>query len=127
MKKVLITDYAWKSLDPEREILEKVGATLVVAETGGEEELKHLAPAADCILTCWKKVTEPVIRNAERCLAIGRYGIGLDNIAVACATTLGIVVTNVPAYCLEEVSDRVFTICRPRHRSIVFAAERSEY
>lgn len=110
MKKVLITDYAWKSLDPEREILTKVGATLVVAETGSEEELKHLVPAADGILTCWKKVTEPVIRNAGRCLAIGRYGIGLDNIAVPYATTLGIVVTNVPAYCLEEVSDHAMAL-----------------
>jgi D-3-phosphoglycerate dehydrogenase len=110
MKKVLITDYAWKSLDPEREILGKAGATLVVAETGSEEELEHLAPTADGILTCWKNVTEPVIRKAERCLAIGRYGIGLDNIAVPCATTLGIVVTNVPAYCLEEVSDHAMAL-----------------
>ena len=85
MKKVLITDYAWKTLEPEHEILSKVGATLVVAETGSEEELEQLAPAADCILTCWKKVPERVIQNAGRCLAIGRYGIGLDNIAVACA------------------------------------------
>ena len=52
MKKVLITDYAWKSLDPEREILEKVGATLVVAETGGEEELKQLAPTAVSTANC---------------------------------------------------------------------------
>ena len=110
MKKVLITDYAWKTLGPEREILEKAGAALLVAETGGEEELIHLAPAADGILTCWKQVTEPVIRSAERCLAIGRYGIGLDNIAVACATALGIVVTNVPAYCLEEVSDHAMAL-----------------
>jgi D-3-phosphoglycerate dehydrogenase len=43
-------------------------------------------------------------------LAIGRYGVGLDNIAVACATTLGIVVTNVPAYCLEEVSDHAMAL-----------------
>jgi len=118
MKKVLITDYAWQSLDPEREILGKAGATLIVAETGSEEELKQLAPAADCILTCWKKVTEPVIRNAERCLAIGRYGIGLDNIAVACATTLGIVVTNVPAYCLEEVADHAMAMLLSSARKI---------
>ena len=66
MKKVLITDYAWRTLDPEREILRKAGALMVVAETGGEEELIQLAPAADGILTCWKKLTEPVIRSAER-------------------------------------------------------------
>ena len=38
---------------------------------------------------------------------IGRYGIGVDNIAVAEATARGIPVTNVPAYCLDEVAEHV--------------------
>lgn len=108
--KVLITDYAWKSLEPEKEILAGVGASLVVASTGAEDELARLAGDVEGILTCWKPVTEGVIRNATRCKAIGRYGIGLDNINVACATELGIVVTNVPSYCVEEVSDHALAL-----------------
>ncbi len=108
--KVLITDYAWKSLEPERAILAEAGASLVVAETGSEDELARLAPDVDGILTCWKPVTARVIREAGRCRSIGRYGIGLDNIDVACATELGIVVTNVPAYCVEEVSDHALAL-----------------
>ena len=103
--KVLITDYAWPSVDPERRVLAAVGAELLTAETGDEPELRALVPTVDSILTCWKPVREPVIAAAGRCQVIGRCGIGLDNIDVEAATAHGIVVTNVPAYCIDEVSD----------------------
>jgi len=46
-----------------------------------------------------------VIAGLERCQIISRYGIGVDNVAVEAATEKGIVVTNVPDYCLDEVAD----------------------
>ncbi len=103
--KILITDYAWPSIEPERQVLAEIGAELIAAETGDELELLTLAPMMDGILTCWKPVREPVIAAAEKCQIIGRCGIGLDNIDVEAATEHGIVVTNVPAYCIDEVSD----------------------
>ena len=103
--KILITDYAWDSIEPERQVLAKIGAELIVAEAGDEAELLPLAPTADGILTCWNPVREPVIAAAKKCQVIARYGIGLDNIDVDTATAHGIIVTNVPAYCLDEVSD----------------------
>ena len=102
--KVLITDYAWASIEPERQVLAEIGAELIAAETGEEAELLTLAPTMDGILTCWKPVREPVIAAAKKCQIIGRCGIGLDNIDVEAATEHGIVVTNVPAYCMDEVS-----------------------
>ncbi len=103
--KILITDYAWPSIEPERQVLAEIGAELVAAETGEEAELLTFAPMVDGILTCWKQVRESVIAAAEKCQIIGRCGIGLDNIDVEAATERGIVVTNVPAYCIDEVSD----------------------
>ncbi len=103
--KVLITDYAWSSIEPERQVLAEIGAELIAAETGEEAELLTLAPTMDGILTCWQPVREPVIAAAKKCQIIGRCGIGLDNIDVEAATEHGIVVTNVPAYCMDEVSD----------------------
>ncbi len=102
--KILITDYAWQSIEPERHVLAEIGATLIAAEIGDEKELCALAPTVDGILTCWKPVTANVITAAEKCKVIARYGIGLDNIDVELATEHGIVVTNVPAYCIDEVS-----------------------
>lgn len=107
---VLMTDYAWPSVDPERKVLSEIGAELIVAETGAEDELVSLAPQADGILTCWEQTTTAVVRAAERCQVIGRCGIGLDNIDVETATELGIVVTNVPAYCIDEVSDHTMAL-----------------
>lgn len=108
--KVLITDYVWPSVEPERQVLAEVGAELTVAETGDENELLTLAPTVEGILTCWKPVTDRVIRTATRCQVIARYGIGLDNIDVETATENGILVTNVPAYCVDEVSDHAMAL-----------------
>ena len=82
-KKILITDYAWATLEPEREVLSAIGAELIVAETGTEMEFLKYAPDVDGILTNWAKVTTDVVKAAEKCQVIGRYGIGLDN---RCAT-----------------------------------------
>src|SRR5262249_53899559 len=56
MPKVLVTDYAWPSLEIERGILGELGAELVVAETGEPDELVELADGVDAILTNWKRV-----------------------------------------------------------------------
>ncbi|MFN8377853.1 MAG: C-terminal binding protein [Anaerolineae bacterium] len=115
---VLITDYAWDSLDIERAVLGPIGADLIVAETGDEAELVALAPQADAILTNWKRVTADVLDAAPRCRIVSRYGVGIDNIAVDHATDLGILVTNVPDYCVEEVSDHALALLMASARSI---------
>ncbi|HLV36399.1 MAG TPA: hypothetical protein VKY59_14835, partial [Spirillospora sp.] len=110
MFRVLVTDYAWPSLDIERRVLAEIGAELIVAETGAEAELIALAPQADAILFCWKPVTAAVLDAAARCRVASRYGVGLDNIDLTHATKLGIAVTYVPDYCMEEVSDHAMAL-----------------
>src|SRR3990172_9115981 len=80
-KVVLVPDHPWPTTEPEAEVLARVGARLLVSETGSEEELLSLVPQADAILTCFKKVSPAVVRAGERLQVIGRYGIGVDNIA----------------------------------------------
>lgn len=116
---VLITDYAWESLDIERAILTQADARLVVADTGAEDELIAMAPLADAILTCWRPVTAAVLDAAPNCRTVARYGVGLDNIDVAHATELGMVVTNVPDYSIEEVSDHTAALILAMTRRIV--------
>ena len=105
-----MTDYGWPSVDLERKVLAEIGAELIVAETGAEDELVALAPEADGILTNWKPTTGNVIQAARQCKVIGRTGIGVDNIDVGTATALGIVVTNVPIFCVDEVSDHAMAL-----------------
>lgn len=116
---VLVTDYAWESLDIERAILAGADARLLIAETGTEDELIALAPRADAILTCWRPVTAAVLDAARNCRTVARYGVGLDNIDVAHAAKLGMVVTHVPDYCVEEVSDHTAALILALTRRIV--------
>jgi len=117
-KTVLVTDYAWPSLDIEREIFQKVDARITIAQTGSEEELIRLAPSAHGILCNWKTVSTAVLEAAVACVSVGRYGIGLDNIHVDTATRLGIVVTNVPAYCVEDVADHTLALLLACNRKV---------
>jgi D-3-phosphoglycerate dehydrogenase len=109
-KTVLVTDYTWPSTQPEADVLAEVGANLLLAETGREDELLRLVLQADAILTCFAQVTAPVVRAGDKLQMIGRYGIGVDNIAVDEATRRGIPVTNVPAYCLDEVAEHALAL-----------------
>lgn len=116
---VLVTDYAWPDLSIEERVLAPVGARLAVAGNGSEEEIIRLAPEADAILTCWKRVPPAALSAAPRCRIVSRYGIGLDNIPVEHATDLGILVTNVPDFCLDEVADHTLALLLACARGIV--------
>tara|TARA_B100001750_G_scaffold238416_1_gene244899 strand:- start:7179 stop:8171 length:993 start_codon:yes stop_codon:yes gene_type:complete len=118
-RKVLVTDYVWPSTDPERAVIEAGGAELVIAPDSDEDTLIELARDSDAIMTCFAKVTEKVVRAAENCLVVSRYGVGTDNIAVDVATELGIIVTYVPDYCVDEVSDHVLGMMLAWNRRIV--------
>lgn len=108
--RILVTDVAWPSVEPEAGVLARIGGALVLAKSGSEEELLELVPTMDAILTCWENVPASVVRAGSKLQVIGRYGIGVDNIAVEEATGHGILVTNVPAYCLDEVSDHAMAL-----------------
>jgi len=106
---VLITDYAWPDVAIESGILEEAGLRLVTgpAKRATAQVIAALAaehrPAA--ILTNWAPVSAAAIAASDRLRIVTRLGVGLDNIAVDEATRRGVWVTNVPDYCIEEVSD----------------------
>ncbi len=118
-KRVLVTDYVWPSVEPEREVLAAADAELVIAPDVSEETLLELARDADGILFCFAKVTSNVLRAAEKCVVASRYGVGVDNIDLNAATELGIAVTYVPDYCVPEVSDHVLALLLAWNRRIV--------
>ncbi len=107
---VLVTDHSFPDLAIEERLLGELGATVTLAPTGEEAELIELAPAADAILTNWRPVTAAVLDAAPRCRTVARYGVGVDNIDVAHATELGIVVSNVPGFCTDEVADHTIML-----------------
>ncbi len=107
--KVFVTDIVWPSLEEELKVLEPAGAILEYVPDYSREVLLDCVAEADAILTCWNQVPEEALYAAPRCKVIGRYGIGVDNIPVALATELGMLVTNVPDFCLDELTDQVMS------------------
>lgn len=106
---VLLTDYAWPDDNVEREVIERAGFTLVSgpAKPSSAAEIDALAVQhlPDAILTCWAQVSETAIAASPNLKIVARLGVGLDNIAVDAASERGVWVTNVPDYCVAEVSD----------------------
>jgi D-3-phosphoglycerate dehydrogenase len=75
-------------------------------------------------MTCFSKVTGDAIRAATGCRVVGRYGVGVDNIDVPAATALGIPVTYVPDYCVDEVSEHTLALTLALLRKVAIADRR---
>lgn len=117
--RILITDIAWPDYEIEKEVLSAVEGEIMLAGGGTPAEIIALAPQADAILTCWKDVPPEALDIAPNCKVVSRYGIGLDNIPIGRATELGMLVTNVPDFCLEEVSDHVMALLLATARQLL--------
>ncbi len=116
---VVVTDSVFPSLDIERSVLGSMGARLIPLQATREEELLEAVADADGLLVCYAPVTQRVIERAARCRVIARYGIGVDNVDLQAAAARGIVVTNVPDYCIEEVSDHALALVLACARRVV--------
>lgn len=111
---VLLTDRAWPDDAIERRIIGDAGFGLVTgpAKPAPTSEIERLVAVHDplAIMTCWAQVSAAAVASPSRLMAVARMGVGLDNIAVDAATARGAYVTNVPDYCVEEVSDHAVAL-----------------
>ena len=87
----------------ERPIIEQSGAEIVVVNT--LEEFEPVIPEMEVLIIANADINREVLTKAKKCKAVVRHGMGVDNVDVAAATDLGIMVCNVPDFNLEEVSD----------------------
>ena len=118
--KVVLTDYVWESLDVERNTLAGL-AELVPLQTKKPEDF--LAQAADCdalLNTYAGPITADVMAKMPKCRIIARYGIGVDTIDLDAATAAGIIVTNNPTYCIEEVAEHTMALLLAAARKVAF-------
>ena len=118
---VVVTDSVFPDLEPAKGTLAELGATLRLADEPTPEAILALARQADGLLVTYAQVARDLIEELERCRIIARFGIGVDNVDVEAATRAGIVVTNVPDYCIDEVSDHALALLLALVRKIPFA------
>ena len=110
---------------------EELGVDFVGRECSTDEEVIALARDADAVITSGSQRPMPrrVIEKLSRCRIIAVVQIGYDSIDTAAAAERGMLVTNVPGYCIEEVSDHAMALVLACTRRVVSAnsAVRSGY
>ena len=116
--KVYISDYDYPDNDIERAVLEPIGAEVIGLKCKTGEGLADLAHDADAILQQYAKIPRATIERLPNLKIIARYGIGVDILDMAACRDRGIVVTNVPDYCLDEVADHAISFSFMLMRSL---------
>ena len=122
---VAVSDSVFPNLDPAGAVLAKAGAEIRLATEPKAEAILDVARDADALLTTYAKITADMIRQMKNCRIIARFGIGVDNVDISVATSQGIVVTRVPDYCLDEVSEHAMALLLALARKIPFANSRT--
>lgn len=122
-KTIFITDHPWPDLDFERERFDAAGHRVVSGRSAAlpSREIDAIAERErpQAIMTCWAEVSATAIGHCRDLAIVARYGVGLDNIALDAAWAAGARVTNVPDYCVEEVSDHAVAMLLAWSRGIV--------
>ncbi len=94
----------------EQEELVRVGAVLTEIEGQLPDEILVAAEDCDALLVVSSMIPRQVIEQLRNCRVISRLGAGTDKIDVAAATEHGIVVTNVPDFCLNEQAEHTLAL-----------------
>ena len=107
---VAVADSVFPNLDLARAVVARAGADLRLAPQATPESILAMAKDADALLVTYAKITADMIGQMKKVRIISRFGIGVDNVDLEAATRQGIVVTKVPDYCLDEVSDHAVAL-----------------
>ncbi|WP_431266989.1 C-terminal binding protein [Dankookia sp. P2] len=118
--KVVLSDYVWESLDVEHQTLAGL-ASLVPFKAAAPADFLPEAADCDALLNTYAgPITAEVMAAMPRCKIIARYGIGVDTIDLEAATQAGIIVTNNPTYCVQEVAEHACALILAAARKVSF-------
>ena len=107
---IAVTDSVFPTLDPAKAALARLNPTYRMSKSVNADDIIAVAKDADAVLVTYAKLTREVLSQFTRCKAIGRFGLGVDNIDLPTAKEKGIAVNYVPDYCIREVSDHAMAL-----------------
>lgn len=105
--RLLVTD----EIDPDGLTLLRAVPSFTVDEVPtlpADELLRRIGDYDAIIGRSATKISEPLLRAAKKLRVVGRAGVGVDNIALDVATTLGVAVINAPAGNTVAVAELFF-------------------
>jgi D-3-phosphoglycerate dehydrogenase len=118
---IAVTDSVFPSLDLAMAALARLDPEMRMSKSAAADDILAVARDADAILVTYAKLPAELLRQLQRCKAIGRFGLGVDNIDTKAAAELGITVSYVPDYCMHEVSDHAMALLLALARKIPFS------
>jgi D-3-phosphoglycerate dehydrogenase / 2-oxoglutarate reductase len=121
MPVIAVTDCPFPSLDPAKKALARLNPEYRMANGVSAGDILAVARDADAILVTYAKLHRDVLSQLTRCKAIGRFGLGVDNIDLPAAKEFDIAVNYVPDYCLREVSDHAMALLLALARKVPFS------
>jgi len=121
MQRIVITDTNLGDGSHERAELEPEFAVDVYDVTT-EDGVIDVAREADGLLVQWAPITDRVLSALPNLRSVVRYGIGLDNIDLEAAQRLGVHVSNVDDYCINEVADHAAAAIYAQNRRLIPSA-----
>src|SRR6266581_8917297 len=118
---IAIADSPFPSIEPAKKELARLDPEYRMAASPAADDILAVARDADAILVTYAKLPGELLVQLTRCKAIGRFGLGVDNIDVPAAAARGIVVTYVPDYCMRGVSDHALALLLALARKVPFS------
>lgn len=102
----VIHTYALHGVDHGDELLKSFNTTLVKGVWSTEDEIIRNTKDADAVIgsVASQPFTRRVLESLTNCRILAGIAIGFDQVDLEAATEYEIAVTNVPDYCLDEVS-----------------------
>ncbi len=97
-------------IDAEAELYRACRTDIVLAEVHDPEEVISIAAECDALHLVNSRLPRQVIDELSSCRIISRMGAGTDKIDVEAATQRGILVTNVPRFCVPEQADHTMLL-----------------
>ncbi|NLW55025.1 MAG: phosphoglycerate dehydrogenase [Firmicutes bacterium] len=127
-QKVLITPRTFGTIDSKPiKLLRDQDYELIFNPHGRlltEEELINLISDVVGVIVGLDPMTAKVLNSAKKLKIISKYGVGVDNIAVDCATQKKIMVTNTPGANSLAVAELTFGLILDVARQITFSDRR---
>jgi D-3-phosphoglycerate dehydrogenase len=110
MKVLRLNAQTFPITTPESDAFAGAGITVLSTEQIDSDIAQAALPIIDGLLVVSAKVTRASIDRMGNCRIIVRYGSGTDNVDVERASERGILVANVPDFCLSEVADHTMAL-----------------
>lgn len=108
--KVVVHSILVENPDVEEKVLSSIDANIVLVPNDDEDLFFEEIKDADGIIIADRKIEPKHVDTLQKCRIIARQGIGFDNIDLVNTKEKNIAVTNVPDYCLDEVSDYAMSL-----------------